>query len=217
MTLQDLANYTAIEREPLSITYKNTKIFSTVAPSSGSVVLSALKVSLTKVGICKRDLLMTVQIFEGYNGSQSLPGQVGFNESTHYLVEATKFGCKLAILCYRGSSLKCRKRFTDSFRTSFGDPAYTANVTELEKEYITYATAEEARSRINPNQTFSPSYYDPQKLTATREAGTSHMAIVDKDGMSISLTTTVNLYFGAQISKFSHLLVIVSHIADPGG
>lgn len=44
MTLDDLANYTAIEREPLSITYKNTKIFSTVAPSSGSVVLSALKV-----------------------------------------------------------------------------------------------------------------------------------------------------------------------------
>lgn len=44
MTLQDLANYTAIEREPLSITYRNTKIFSTVAPSSGSVVLSALKV-----------------------------------------------------------------------------------------------------------------------------------------------------------------------------
>lgn len=47
MTLQDLANYTAIEREPLSITYRNTKIFSTVAPSSGSVVLSALKVSMS--------------------------------------------------------------------------------------------------------------------------------------------------------------------------
>jgi gamma-glutamyltranspeptidase/glutathione hydrolase len=75
-------------------------------------------------------------------------------------------------------------------------------VTELEKEVITLATAEQARARISPNQTYAASYYDPQKLTATREAGTSHMAIVDKDGMSVSLTTTVNLYFGAQISEY---------------
>lgn len=49
MTLNDLANYTAIERDPLNITYRNTRIFSTVAPSSGSVVLSALKVSIVIV------------------------------------------------------------------------------------------------------------------------------------------------------------------------
>lgn len=89
----------------------------------------------------------------------------------------------------------------DSFRTTFGDPAFTANVTELEREYITYAVAEESRAKISPNQTFAPAYYDPQKLTATREAGTSHMAIVDKNGDSVSLTTTVNLYWGAQISE----------------
>jgi gamma-glutamyltranspeptidase/glutathione hydrolase len=71
----------------------------------------------------------------------------------------------------------------------------------LERESITYETALEARAKISPNQTFGPAYYDPIKLTATRESGTSHMAIVDKDGMSISLTTTVNLYFGAQISE----------------
>lgn len=93
----------------------------------------------------------------------------------------------------------------DSFRTTFGDPAFTSNVTTLEKDSITYETALEARARISPNQTFAPTYYDPQLLTATREAGTSHMAIVDKDGMSVSLTTTVNLYFGAQISMLNEL------------
>lgn len=125
---------------------------------------------------------------------------MGFNESTHYLIEATKFGCEQSTILHGELLLKASLN-TDSFRTSFGDPAYTANVTELEKEYISYSTAEEARARISPNQTYAASYYDPQKLTATREAGTSHMAIVDKDGMSISLTTTVNLYFGAQISR----------------
>lgn len=44
MTTADLANYTAIVRQPRNITYRNTRIFSTVAPSSGTVVLSALKV-----------------------------------------------------------------------------------------------------------------------------------------------------------------------------
>jgi gamma-glutamyltranspeptidase/glutathione hydrolase len=48
MTIADLANYTAIEREPVNITYRNTRIFSTVAPSSGAVVLSALKVSYSR-------------------------------------------------------------------------------------------------------------------------------------------------------------------------
>ncbi|KAK7059876.1 gamma-glutamyltranspeptidase [Favolaschia claudopus] len=72
LTTHDLANYTAIIREPVNITYRNSRIFSTVAPSSGAVVLSALKV------------------FEGYpaNFKQSDPE---INLSTHRLIEATRF------------------------------------------------------------------------------------------------------------------------------
>lgn len=44
LTVADLANYSAIVREPVNITYRNSRIFSTVAPSSGAVVLSALKI-----------------------------------------------------------------------------------------------------------------------------------------------------------------------------
>lgn len=44
LTTKDLANYTSIVREPVNITYRNSRIFSTVAPSSGAVVLSALKI-----------------------------------------------------------------------------------------------------------------------------------------------------------------------------
>jgi gamma-glutamyltranspeptidase / glutathione hydrolase len=73
MTAHDLANYSAIIRTPANITYRNTRIFSTVAPSSGIVVLSVLK------------------IFEGYNGSYP-DSDPHINVTTHRLIEADRFG-----------------------------------------------------------------------------------------------------------------------------
>lgn len=88
----------------------------------------------------------------------------------------------------------------DGARSDYGDPAFTPNVTQLEREYITFATAEEARDKISSNQTFPPAYYDPDQWFATREAGTSHLAVVGgQDDMAISLTTTINTYYGSQV------------------
>ncbi|TVY92701.1 Glutathione hydrolase proenzyme [Lachnellula willkommii] len=70
MTLSDLANYTVKIRPASNITYRGYKITSGSAPSSGAVVLSALK------------------IVEGYD--MSTPSLL--NLSTHYLDEAMKFG-----------------------------------------------------------------------------------------------------------------------------
>ena len=44
LTTADLANYSVEIRPTVNISYRDTRIFSTVAPSSGAVVLSALKV-----------------------------------------------------------------------------------------------------------------------------------------------------------------------------
>lgn len=43
MTLDDLSNYEAIVRQPINITYRGYKLFSSGAPSSGAVALSTLK------------------------------------------------------------------------------------------------------------------------------------------------------------------------------
>ena len=94
MTLQDLQDYKAITRTPVNITYRGNRIFSTVAPSSGAVVLSALK------------------IFEGYPGSAKVDDP-GYDITTHRLIQATRFGY--------------------GQRTNYGDPAYTANVSSLER------------------------------------------------------------------------------------
>ncbi|KAI4526616.1 gamma-glutamyltranspeptidase [Schizophyllum commune Loenen D] len=157
----DLANYSAIVRAPNNITYRDkARIFSTVAPSSGTVVLSTLKV------------------FEGFNGSAQL-GEAGINETTHRLIQATKFGY--------------------GERTGYGDPAYTANVTELELESLQPETVEAVRSLIADNETFTPSYYDPSGYIVLDDHGTSHLAAVDEYGGAVSLTTTVNLYWGSQV------------------
>ena len=78
----------------MNITYRGNRIFSTVAPSSGAVVLSALK------------------IFEGWSGSAEI-GDPDYDIATHRLIQATRFGY--------------------GQRTWYGDPAYTANVSTLER------------------------------------------------------------------------------------
>ncbi|KAJ3744073.1 gamma-glutamyltranspeptidase [Lentinula detonsa] len=160
MTTDDLAGYRAIVRQPRNITYRNTRIFSTVAPSSGTVVLSALK------------------IFEGFNGNAS-DSDPAINLTTHRLVEAT--------------------RFAYGQRTEYGDPAFTPNVTELEAYFLTEAVVNETRSKIADNQTFSVPYYNPENYQVLIDNGTSHMAVIDKDGMAISLTTTVNNFWGSYL------------------
>lgn len=160
MTLEDLAGYKAIVRQPVNATYRDTRIFSTVAPSSGTVVLSALK------------------IFEGYNGSY-LESSPEYNLTTHRIIEATK-------LAY-------------GQRANYGDPAYTANITALEHLYLTEPVIEAARAEIVDNTTFGNAYYTPTGYVPSAEGGTSHMAVVDGSGMAVSLTTTVNLYWGSRV------------------
>ncbi|KIJ28652.1 hypothetical protein M422DRAFT_215303 [Sphaerobolus stellatus SS14] len=160
LTTHDLANYTAIIRKPANITYRNHRLFSTVAPSSGSVVLAALK------------------IFEGYPGSAQ-DTDPAINVTTHRLLQATRFG------------------YAD--RTNFGDPAFTANVSTLEAEFLLESTAEAARAKINDTHNFDPSFYNLNNFLVLSDNGTSHMAAVDAAGNAVSLTTTVNLFWGSQV------------------
>ncbi|THU77434.1 gamma-glutamyltranspeptidase, partial [Dendrothele bispora CBS 962.96] len=157
---EDLEGYEVVIRTPNNITYRNSRIFSTVAPSSGSVVLSVLK------------------IFEGYPGNVT-DTDPEFNVTLHRLIQATKF------------------RYGQ--RTNYGDPAFTSNVTELEKFYLEESTVEQIRALISDNTTHTAAFYDPSNYTILTDHGTSHVATMDSDGMAVSLTTTVNLIWGSQV------------------
>ncbi|KAF7297840.1 Gamma-glutamyltranspeptidase [Mycena kentingensis (nom. inval.)] len=156
LTTADLARYAAIVRTPNNITYRNRfRIFSTVAPSSGTVVLSALK------------------IFDAY------ARDVETNETTHALIQATKFGY--------------------GQRTTYGDPAFTKNVSALEEYYLRDETVAAVRARLPLNTTFAAPYYNPSGYAVLDDHGTSHMAAVDRWGNAVSLTTTINLFWGSRV------------------
>ena len=160
LTVADLAGYRAVVRDTVNITYRDARIFSTVAPSSGAVVLSALK------------------IFENFDGSAP-DGSPAINLTTHRLIEATQFAY--------------------GQRTRYGDPAFTANVTELQEYYLRPGVAKEISVKISDNKTYGLSYYDPSNYTATRESGTSHLAVIDGNQLAVSLTTTINNYWGSRV------------------
>lgn len=160
MTLDDLKQYKAIDRTPFSIEFpQNKRVYSSGAPSSGAVVLSALK-TISEYGL------------------NSLEND-GVNLTTHRLIESTKFAY--------------------GERTDYGDPLFVKNVTRLERHALSDQNCRKKRSLISDNSTHTATYYDPQNYTILTDSGTSQVSAIDDHGLSVTLTTTVNLFWGSQL------------------
>ncbi|SJX62497.1 related to gamma-glutamyltransferase [Sporisorium reilianum f. sp. reilianum] len=164
MTKQDLANYKVEFRQPRNVTLRNSKyrLYGTVAPSSGSVVLSTLQ---------------TIDQFHA-DGQEDL---ANVNVSTHRFIEANKFSY--------------------GQRTNYGDPAFVKNVSRLEGEYLELSTSKANKAKIDDSRTFDLDYYFPsnKNTEVMSDHGTSAITVVDADGMAISLTTTLNVYWGSRL------------------
>ncbi|KAH6604904.1 gamma-glutamyltranspeptidase, partial [Trichoderma cornu-damae] len=91
-------------------------------------------------------------------------------------------------------------RFAYASRISLGDPEFVdADVRGFEKKMLDRKNINAIRERIWDNQTHATSYYNPEQFYVPENHGTSHIVAADKSGMAVSLTTTINLLFGAQI------------------
>ncbi|PIL36235.1 hypothetical protein GSI_01897 [Ganoderma sinense ZZ0214-1] len=97
--------------------------------------------------------------------------------NVHRFVEAMKFGF--------------------AARTWIGDPAFHNNVSHIH-EIPTKEYSDEIFSGITDETTHTPEYYNPV-YDVVVDHGTSHSSVVDKNGMAVSLTTTVNLIFGSAV------------------
>ncbi|KAI9572200.1 gamma-glutamyltranspeptidase [Boletus coccyginus] len=87
-------------------------------------------------------------------------------------------------------AIKCETRIGDL-------PYYTGDVARVE-EIPTKAFADKIAVRLTDDHTHLPKYYKPEFDIET-DHGTSHVSVVDKNGMAVSLTSTVNLVFGSQV------------------
>jgi gamma-glutamyltranspeptidase/glutathione hydrolase len=171
LTLDDLAQYTVVERTPVTGTFHNYTVISAPPPSSGGIVL-----------------LSALNILESYDlahlGDRT-------PESLHLIVEAY------------------RRAFMD--RSDYlGDPDYNripiAKLTS--KKY-----AEAWRAGIDPRTaTASASLHRPEGFLppAPTTAGqhkespdTTHYSVVDSEGNAVSVTTTLNDWFGSHVTAGS--------------
>lgn len=116
-------------------------------------------------------LLHMLNLIEGYGPEERTAVE------THRLVEALKFGF--------------------AARTKIGDPSFLERPERLDpiptKEY-----ADLIRTNLTDDRTHPPEYYQPEYDIVT-DHGTSHTSILDRDGMAVAITSSVNLIFGSQV------------------
>ncbi|KAL7274071.1 hypothetical protein RUND412_003037 [Rhizina undulata] len=134
-------------------------------------------------------LLEGLNIAEGLNMSDS-----SRTVSYHYIVEAMKH--------------------LSAGRTELGDPfdpivASNPRIAALQTK--PYAAA--ILPNISATRTFSWQYYNPSFETVDPK-GTSHLSVIDKHGNAVALTTTINLYWGAQFHDPQTGIIFNSEMDD---
>jgi gamma-glutamyltranspeptidase/glutathione hydrolase len=120
--------------------------------------------------------LTALKIMEGYS-DVGAPNNI--NLTTHRLDESMKFAYGM--------------------RANLGDPLFLKGIDQYQEEMVSAQVAAEVRAKISDTQTFNVSYYDPAGLESLETPGTSHVVTADYTGMSVTLTTTVNLLFGSRL------------------
>jgi gamma-glutamyltranspeptidase/glutathione hydrolase len=157
ITREDLQNYRAIERKPISGTYRGYKILSMPPPSSGGTILVEM-----------------LNILEGFELGQ----MERFSPKTLHLIAETM---KLAYL-------DRAKHMGDS---DFGDIPVDRLTS---KSY-----AAEIRKKIDPAKVVPSLELGREILTLDEAKETTHYSVIDKDGLAVSTTYTLNGGFGAGI------------------
>ncbi|KAM3484773.1 hypothetical protein MY8738_001892 [Beauveria namnaoensis] len=97
------------------------------------------------------------------------------------------------------------QRFAFAYRANLGDPAFVErDMLAYERALLSDKTVERIHNEMSDTRTKEPKEYFPSEgdVTAMPEShGTSHISTADESGMAVSLTTTLNLNFGAQIME----------------
>jgi gamma-glutamyltranspeptidase/glutathione hydrolase len=91
-----------------------------------------------------------------------------------------------------------------------GDPAFT----DVPVDRLTSPErAAEIQRAIWPGKTFEPAYYG-SLIASPVDHGTSHVAVVDRDGMAVSVTSTVNQAFGSGLVVADYGMILNDQMDD---
>src|SRR6202795_1417563 len=173
ITADDLAHYEVKEREPIRGTYRGYEIISAPPPSSGGTVL-----------------VESLNILEGYDlaklGNRSA-------ESIHFTTEAFRraFFDRAEFLgdpdfAKIPVAQLVDKKYGAAWRDSFDAPNPTAS-----KDFKRAAIFSELEQYAAAH---------PQPVANHESPHTTHYSVVDADGNAVSVTTTINDWFGSRVT-----------------
>lgn len=97
-------------------------------------------------------------------------------------------------------------------RMNLGDPDFV-NVSKVLSDMMSPRFALELRTAILDNMTFGPEHYG-SKWKQIHDYGTSHLSIVDNERNAVSMTSTVNSYFGSQFLSPGTGIVLNNEMDD---
>jgi gamma-glutamyltranspeptidase / glutathione hydrolase len=80
-----------------------------------------------------------------------------------------------------------------------GDPSFVPGMQLYQDEMLNSTTEKLVRGKISDTNSHNVSFYDPDGIESLDNPGTSQISVADKDGMAISLTTTINTFFGSKV------------------
>ncbi|EFR01131.1 gamma-glutamyltranspeptidase 2 [Nannizzia gypsea CBS 118893] len=190
MSKQDLQNYEAKIRQPASINYRGHTVTSTPIPTSGSIVLSILK------------------ILERF-ASKFNPGTDG--PSTHWLLEALRYG--YAQRSRLGDpdpkfhpNIDMAKYQEWLLNAESGFP-HEANIKDkAQRDVLDYLVPYPGAAKVLSSS--------PSNDTVRYSGGTSHVVALDSDGLAISLTTSVGEWFGSRVMDPNTGIIFGDDISD---
>ncbi|KAK9991086.1 hypothetical protein SO802_026071 [Lithocarpus litseifolius] len=97
-------------------------------------------------------------------------------------------------------------------RMNLGDPDFV-DVSKVLADMLSPKFAKELKKQINDNMTFDPSHYGG-RWNQIHDHGTSHLSIIDRERNSVSMTATVNSYFGSLFLSPSTGIVLNNEMDD---
>ncbi|XP_075744456.1 scoloptoxin SSD14-like isoform X2 [Rhipicephalus microplus] len=98
-------------------------------------------------------------------------------------------------------------KFGYAKRAELGDMAYV-NCSELVTNMTSSSFAEAAKTKINDSCTYNdPEYYGFVNESAPKDSGTAHITFYGKDGITISVSSSINYYFGSLVRTKSGILL----------
>ncbi|KAG0502947.1 hypothetical protein HPP92_003019 [Vanilla planifolia] len=99
-----------------------------------------------------------------------------------------------------------------AIRMNLGDPRFV-DITKYVSDMLSPSFADKIRLKIFDNTTFDSSYY-LSKWSQSSDHGTSHFCVVDAERNAVSMTSTINSYFGAAVLSPSTGIVLNNEMDD---